>query len=138
MGPLTLLGMTAIRNGLRPFRYICRPVNAFLSSLSKEDVPLEIKDFLRYIRNGTTQANGSLAERISEVVCEAKAQKKWSVEYMRWEDELKHREFLLKKEIAEQKQRADEAQSRADEEKVRADAALRELEEYKKRYGELE
>ena len=49
---------------------------------------------------------------------------------MRWEDELRHREFVLKEKIEAEKQRADAekqradtAESRADAEKQRANAA---------------
>ena len=79
---------------------------------TREDIPLEIKEFLRYTRNGNTEnLTGSLAGRIQRVVEEVKRSKRWSVDYMWWEDELKHREYLLKQEIEKEKKRADAAEA---------------------------
>ena len=66
---------------------------------TKELTP-ETRGFIEYIRSGKTSGSKkSLAARLKNVVEDAKAQRKWSVDYMTWEDEWKHREFLYKKEL---------------------------------------
>lgn len=98
------------------------------------DISGEMREFLEFIRTGSAgRLPDSLSGKLHRAVEEAKRSGKWSVEYMRWEDELKHREFLARKEGREQgreeerknteaeRQRADAQQKRADEEKKRAD-----------------
>lgn len=92
----------------------------------------ELNELLHYIRTGTADdTRDSFASRLRDVVEDAKKHRKWSVEYMWWEDELKHREFILRQQIEEEKQRADAAEQRAD-------AALLEVERLKKLLNQAE
>ena len=84
----------------------------------------EIREFLDFIRTGSaSDSRDSLAGRLRHVIDEAKKSRKWSVEYMRWEDELRHREFVLKEKIEAEKQRADAEKQRANAAERRADSA---------------
>ena len=98
------------------------------SQCESDDLSAEIREFLGFIRTGKAKSGeDTLARRLADIVNEAKTHRKWSVEYMRWEDELRHREFLLKEEIEAQKARADAEASRADAEASRAETAETEL-----------
>ncbi len=94
---------------------------------TKELTP-ETRGFIEYIRSGKTSGSKkSLAARLKNVVEDAKAQRKWSVDYMTWEDEWKHREFLMEKKIAAVQKQADSEKERADQAEEKLARALEKL-----------
>ena len=57
-----------------------------------------MEDFLRFVRTGKADSDGTgIAGRLHDAVAETIRTGKWSVDYMRWEDELKHIGFVERK-----------------------------------------
>ena len=73
----------------------------------------EMEDFLRFVRTGKADSDGTgIAGRLHDAVAETIRTGKWSVDYMRWEDELKHIGFVeRKKGRAEGRAEGDEARA---------------------------
>ena len=95
------------------------------------DIPSELKDFLTFIRIGKAEKQGSLADRLGRIVKEAVDHGRWSADYMRWEDEMRHREYVWKK---EHRHEIDEAREEALEEgrKEAMEQAQLEIEQVRK------
>ena len=103
-------------------------------------VPDEMQEFLEFIRTGRAgRSPDSLSGRLRSAVEDAKRSGKWSVEYMRWEDELKHREFLARKEGREEglKEGREEERKNTEAERQRADALAEEVARLKQELAAL-
>ena len=103
-----------------------------------KNVSPEIREFLRFVRTNTVNGSeNTLAARLSRVIEDAKKHRLWSVDYMTWEEEFRHRDFLHKKEVEKIAARAEAAETRAVAAETRAEVAVTELARYKERFGEI-
>ena len=94
------------------------------------DISSEMREFIGFVKTGESRGPAdSLTGRLKAAVAAAISSGKWSVEYMRWEDELKHREFLIRQ---EEQKKTEAERERAEAERQRADTFAKEIAELKK------